>query len=266
MAACVKRMSRATLSRMNVRQIKLVLQRRVNRAARRALGALGLWVQRVPKAALRAPLTMDLEHVAAHRMLTRPDLVFVQIGAFDGQANDPIHHLVVAHAWRGVLVEPQQRYFERLQAAYAGVPGLTFLNVAVSGERGTRVLYTVRDGVEGLPDWAPQIASFDRATIMSHTANAPALAAALVEQPVQSVTLEDVFAAAPGPVDLLQIDVEGYDAEIVRMLDLDRWAPSIVRFEHKHLSRGDHEECVARLVDAGYRVAVEDADTLAYRP
>jgi FkbM family methyltransferase len=238
-------------------------RRGTKRVGRKATAAIGLDVKRLPRSVNSSPLTMSVEFVAAHRMLTKPALVFVQIGAFDGLANDPLHDLIVAHGWRGVLVEPQPRYFAQLQETYAGVDGLTFLNAAVAHEPGPKTLYTVREE-PGLPDWAPQIASFDRENVLGHAVKFPAIGAAMEEQRVDGITIADVFAHAPGDVDLIQIDVEGFDAEVVRMLDLAT-APPIIRFEHKHLARADRDDCVARLVAAGYQVAFEYEDTLAYR-
>jgi hypothetical protein len=65
-------------------------------------------------------------------------------------------------------------------------------------------------------------------------------------------------------IDLLQVDVEGYDAEVIRMFDFDRFRPSIVRFENMHLTPEDHESAVERLIGYGYRIAASDPDTLAW--
>jgi hypothetical protein len=65
-------------------------------------------------------------------------------------------------------------------------------------------------------------------------------------------------------VDLLQIDTEGYDAELLRLFDIPSRKPPIVRFEHTNLDRQDYEYCLTLLVDQGYRIAICGADTLAY--
>jgi FkbM family methyltransferase len=209
---------------------------------------------------------MSLEYVVAHRMARATDFFFVQIGAFDGQAGDPIHDFVTTYGWRGVLVEPQKRYFSRLKSTYADQPNLIFRNVAIGERREMKVLYKVKEDVPGLPAWAPQTASFDRATVLSHRALIPGLDDLIETEEVECITLEDLLGDIPAQqVDLLQIDVEGYDHEIVRMLDFARFAPSIIRFEHKHLRPEDYDVTVRRLVEHGYRVAEEGPDVLAYR-
>ncbi|MGH3135686.1 MAG: FkbM family methyltransferase [Gaiellaceae bacterium] len=60
---------------------------------------------------------------------------------------------------------------------------------------------------------------------------------------VVCTTFADVLAEA-SYVDLLQIDVEGYDLELLKLFGFGRITPPIVRFEHKHLSAGDLDDAV----------------------
>ena len=69
----------------------------------------------------------------------------------------------------------------------------------------------------------------------------------------------------PG-IDLLQVDAEGYDAEILRLFDIPRRKPAIIQFEHKHLGRRDVEACLNLLIDEGYKISICGSDTLAYNP
>ncbi|MDA0180322.1 FkbM family methyltransferase [Solirubrobacter phytolaccae] len=236
---------------------------RTNAAAR----ARGVEVRRVSKVFVDHPeaeLRMTLEHAVAHRIMTGgPDLFVVQVGAFDGQTNDPIHEWIMRFGWRGVLVEPQARYFARLQQTYAGVEGLELRNVALAHISGQLPFYTVRQE-PGVPDWAGQLATFERATILSHEHLVPNIEALIETTEVETKSFHDLLEGVE-QVDLLQIDAEGFDAEIVRMFDFDRWQPSIVNFESTHLSREDHESVLRLLIDRGYRVSTTDVDTLAYR-
>jgi FkbM family methyltransferase len=195
----------------------------------------------------------------------RDGFFFVQIGALDGRKSDPIHELVAKHAWNGILVEPQKRYFARLKENYGERAGLTFRNVAISDRREKKTLYRIRDDATAVPDWAPGLASFELGSILGHRLEIPDVESLIETEEVDCVTLDDLLGEAPGPIDLLLIDVEGYDAEIIRMLDLDRSRPGIVHFEHKHLGRRDWEASVEKLLEHGYRVSAGISDTLAYR-
>jgi hypothetical protein len=59
--------------------------------------------------------------------------MFLQIGAYDGLAGDPLRPIVAEdERWYGILVEPQPQAFERLQRNYRDAAHrLVFLNCAI---------------------------------------------------------------------------------------------------------------------------------------
>jgi hypothetical protein len=67
-------------------------------------------------------------------------------------------------------------------------------------------------------------------------------------------------------LDLLHIDVEGYDLELLKLFDFGQITPPIVRFEHRHLSAGESDEAVRLLAHHGYRMVREEYDTTAFLP
>lgn len=248
---------------------KKKISERLAERGQQALASRGLRLERLPRPLLRHPeaeLRMHLDYALAQRVALTRDFFFVQIGAFDGRMVDPIYGWVQAHRWRGLLIEPQPRYFSELVENYKGVDGLEFRQVAVGTRRETRTLYTVADE-PGVPEWAGMLASFDRETLLSHRQFLSEIDALLRCGAVECVGLNDLLAEAKADhVDLLQIDVEGYDHELIRILDLERFAPSIVRFEHVHLTHDQHDACIDKLVAHGYRVCLEEHDTLACLP
>lgn len=242
---------------------------RLAELGRRALAARGLRLERPPHPLLQHPemeLKMQLDYVLAQRAALARDFFFVQIGAFDGRMLDPLFGWVHAHRWRGLLVEPQPRYFAELIDNYRGVEGLEFRQLAVGTRRETRAFYTIADE-PGVPEWAGMLSSFDRETLLSHRQFLPEIDSLLRSEEVECVALNDLLAEAKADhIDLLQIDVEGYDHELIQILDLERFAPSIVRFEHVHLTAAQHDASVGRLIEHGYQVCLEEHDTLACRP
>jgi FkbM family methyltransferase len=242
---------------------------RLKRAGRRALAAAGVRAQLAPRPFASvlaerpgAGLGLRFEYLVSHRRSLSPEFFFVQIGAFDGKAGDPLYGFITAHGWEGILVEPQPGPFAALQETYRDVPGLSFRNVAISETPGTRTLYYVEPS-PGVSVYAPQMASFDRSIIAGQDDGGTF---DIRQLEVRCVSLDDLLAEAPRHIDLLQIDVEGYDAEIIRMLDLARFAPSIIRFEHKHLEAADWQRAMRKLADRGYQLAVDGDDTVAYLP
>ena len=62
------------------------------------------------------------------------------------------------------------------------------------------------------------------------------------------------------------IDTEGMDFEVIKSLDFSRFHPTIIQFEHIHLTDGNLTGCVELLTEHGYRFACVHRDVIAYRP
>ena len=199
------------------------------------------------------------------RRAGRP-LRFVQIGSNDGVVHDPIHVVVRTYGWTGVLVEPIPELFEKLKANYADVPGLAFENAAVGDRDGCSRLYGVRARA-GDPYWVDQLSSFDRSTVLSHAAVLEDLESRIVEIPVETLTLPSLVRRHDlTSVDLLHVDVEGFDFEVLRQIDFAaEWAPRFVIFERQHLDRATDARARRMLRHAGYRCVDIWPDMLAYR-
>ncbi len=191
---------------------------------------------------------------------------FIQIGAFDGVAGDPIRPLVLDRpGWRGALVEPQPDAFETLRRNYAGQSArLRFLNAAVAARSGDRTLYTVaRSDPHGapLPDWADEIASLDVEHIRKHFPGR-----GIVERTVRTMAFSEVAEGLPGGiVDLVIIDAEGHERAIIESIDFERHRIRFLMYEHKHLSPEDGPALDARLRRAGFTLKPFGRDTIAWR-
>jgi len=67
-------------------------------------------------------------------------------------------------------------------------------------------------------------------------------------------------------VDLVQVDTEGFDYEILKMLWETPLRPPIINFESAHMSRDDKLACAEMLKRDGYRyLNIRHFDTLAVR-
>jgi FkbM family methyltransferase len=258
----------AEKGRTVARQVSAGIGDRLVEFGRNVLAGRGLRMQRLPRPLTRRPeaeLRIDLDYVLARRMLERGDFYFVQVGAFDGRRYDPIHEWIRAYGWHGLLIEPQPTFFAELTENYKGAEGLEFRQIAVGTMKERRPFYWV-EIEEGVTRDAGMIASFDRETLLKHRKFIPGLDSLIRSEEIECEPLNDVLAGLPSErLDLLQIDVEGYDHELIRILDLRRFAPSIVRFEHQHLTPEQHDASVARLVEHGYLVGLEEHDTLAFK-
>lgn len=191
---------------------------------------------------------------------------FIQIGAFDGLAADPLRRYVERCGWRGVMLEPQPGPATELRRLYSGNTGIIIIEAAVADERTTRTLYVVES--ETLPKWARGMASFDRAHILKHDYLLPGIEKFVHERFVNCVTFDDILESQHGgaKLDLLQIDAEGSDGHVLSLFPFHRLKPPIVHWEIKNMMTADQEAALDLLCSHGYKVARSGGeDMLAVR-
>jgi len=188
---------------------------------------------------------------------------FVQIGAHDGVRIDDLYRFVTSHLCSGIVVEPLPDAFERLRANYADYPRILPINKAIHEVADYLQLYRVTPAaLARYAGWASGIASFDRDHLLRHGIAPEDLTAVSVRcTPLMKLLEETTMLDA----DLLQIDTEGYDAAILRMIDYSRFRPRLIKYEHKSLSADERAETVVRLQKYGFRTVMEGPDMTAWQ-
>jgi FkbM family methyltransferase len=242
----------------------------VKKLVKTELERRGYTVQRVPSSASdpQFVLEIDFEYVLDHYLASRADprpFFFLQVGAYDGVIDDPLHDRVREGSWQGILVEPQPSPFERLVKNYEGLDRLTFVNAAISEQAGPGRLYVIEDETGAPIEFLGGLASFREEPLRAFHAKMAAhyTGSRVGSIEVMCTTFADVLADV-AYLDLLQIDVEGYDLELLKLFDFGRITPPIVRFEHRHLSADELDDAVELLARHGYRMVREAYDTTGY--
>lgn len=195
-----------------------------------------------------------------------PTATFVQIGANDGVARDPLRLEVERRRWTGVMVEPVPYVFKRLEERYGNHPRVRLEMCAIAEEPGLRPFYHVREAAPGeaIWPWYHALGSFKREVLLSHASFIPDIENRVSEVQVPCVTFNDLCVRSGLPyLDLLQVDTEGYDYEVLRSVDFEAWRPRFVMYEHHHLATADR--CAARklLTEQGYLTFEHGLDTAA---
>lgn len=216
---------------------------------------------------------LDVLELMLRDLRTRTPRPFVlQIGANDGATADPIQHQIRQHGLPALLVEPQPTAFLALQKHYAGQPNVRFEQALIAEGGGTRTLYMVDPEGTQFGAWCYQIASLDRALVVSllreHRAamNLPEDVESVVKAvEVPAKTVAEVLAAHDvSAVDVLIVDTMGFDLEILKLFPFDRTTPAIVSFEETMLSHSDRLAAYALLQERGYGLCKVGVDTLGY--
>ena len=203
------------------------------------------------------------------------DFFVIQIGANDGITHDPIHKFIKRDSWKGVLLEPQSYVHNTfLKRLYSKNKGIHTLNAALGPKDGGQTLYKI--GFSQMR-WATGLASFHRENVEK------AFSSGMVEKqclkfgialppPSEWITEESVMVISPDTIlkkykiphiDLLQIDVEGFDFEVIKIFDIQKTQPRVIVYEHVHLSEEDQALAEKHLTVHQYRVKKYGANTVA---
>lgn len=189
---------------------------------------------------------------------------FLQVGSSDGGLNDSLRVHIAAKRAVGIFVEPILSSIQALRQRYSGYDNLVFENCAIDTRPGTRILYQISGDAKALPEWAYQVASFDRQVLLNHSDSIPDVASRIVETSVLCRTLEEVIESHQlKELDCFQIDTEGYDYEILKCFPFDRIRPKLVIYEHKHLTAPALKSSIALLESFGYSIVIANADVIA---
>jgi FkbM family methyltransferase len=211
--------------------------------------------QRLPTA------TFDnLKLVLALFSIIRPNATFVQIGAFDGQMDDPASEYVRMGKMKCLLVEPIETSFQKLKTFYEGKPNVHLVQAAIGHSDGNIVMFKVKPGVKSDTIFSGGWTSFDKAHLLKHKVPENE-----IEQvSVACLSLKSLLAKFHlRKVDVLQIDTEGFDAEIVKMALMLDDVPECINFENAHLSLETKSELYDLLTRTGYLFSHDRGNTLA---
>ena len=179
---------------------------------------------------------------------------FVEVGANRPQFASQSWHLE-ALGWSGVLIEPQ--------------PDLA---AALRQTRRARVFAVACSSPENADRRMPLHVAGALSALDRDRMAPGAQTERVIEVPVR--TLDDILteAAAPAPLDLLSLAVEGHEIEVLKGFDIARWQPRLVLLEdhvanltkHRYLT-GTGYRLIRRVENNGWYVPGGAAVTVAPR-
>lgn len=235
----------------------------------------GYSVEKTYEAQLRHGKTADLRFGVAEFAIDSilrngKSPVVVQVGAFDGKSNDFLYDYLLKYDVTAILVEPQPEAFKLLERNYKGVKGAILENAAIAKTDGAMQLFRIKTQYHRSFRLAPQLASFDR----QHLLNALSIKhlEGLPDDRNECIESIDVPCLTFGTLlknhsiqqlDILQIDTEGFDWEIVKMINFNELKPTLINFEIAHLSHSEVNYAIDLLANNGYMTLVYGINMLA---
>lgn len=207
----------------------------------------------------------ELDLVISTFAKEKSNVFFVQIGAGDGVTHDPIYEYVLRYKWSGLLVEPVAYVYERLRENYRDSEDLIFENCAVDTRLGVREIWYLAETEDSLPFWYHQLGSFFPQVVLKHVNEIPAIDNYVVRESIRCETLASLFEKHQiDNIDLLSIDVEGYDFTIIQELDFSLYHPEVIIYEQIHLDELQRRNCLSYLSSKGYKLYEAEFNTVAY--
>lgn len=209
-------------------------------------------------------LGLNFDHVIYNHLSTEDEpgkFFFIQIGAFDGKECDPLYKHIVRYNWSGIFLEPQPGPFKDLMNLHRErTSNLSFINAAISDAIETKILYTLTGDI---PVWAKGMASFNKQNILKHSNLLPDIEKNIEQTTIDCITFEKLFSTySVNRLDLLQVDTEGFDAEIIYMFPFKLLKPTVIHFESKHLSKNSLERLLDFLGSQGYEFCYDGEEDI----
>ncbi len=227
---------------------------------------------------LYKPAKGSLAEIIDKYSRSTPRLSVIQIGANDGFNHDPIVKFIKRDHWSGVLLEPQKYVHDTfLSKLHTNNSKIFTLNAALDYKDGQRSMYNI---AFSKARWATGLSSFDKSALeeainSGHVARSAAKEGIdLPNRKEDFINEEKITAISPQTliskynirkIDLLQIDAEGFDVEIIKMMDIANTQPGMIVFEDSHLSDDALKDCHALLTANDYIIKKTKGNAVAIK-
>lgn len=185
----------------------------------------------------------------------------VQVGANDGKNFDFLFDFIQSRDSFGVLIEPIKEYYDELVENYKNFQNIKLINKAVHQTQEKILLYKLNPIYKNLlPLWAKGIASVDKEHYKKSKISSEYITSEIVESDHLMNILHTNYYWER--IDLFQIDVEGFDLEVLKMYDFKWIRPKFIKFEYFNLSEEDLLEAFNLLKNNNYQCSKIDGDVI----
>lgn len=194
----------------------------------------------------------DEDFIISEYFASKPHGTFIDIGSNDGITFSNTR-LMALKGWRGVLVEPSPKAYEKLVELYKGFKGFYTYNVALSNHNGQAILH----------ESGPLCSAKDIGLVSTFHQHE-------IDRFKSSVSYEAVTVKcfkwktflnrlSIKQFDLISIDVEGEELSILPDMDLTQTSMVVIEWNSKPELKAEYEKYLA-----GFRLIYTSAENLIY--
>jgi hypothetical protein len=174
---------------------------------------------------------------------------FVEIGSCDFNTLNGL----ALKGWGGIIVEPVQKYFDKLEKH----PGVQYINSAIDVNSSFRDMYLYNEDLCQRDRDFSVMSSFKEYVIEANRGLVESVRVSTISYP------ELIFMHDVKRIDFLKIDTEGHDWVILQMVIYEGpLRPKLIKAETKHLGQ-NKSAAVALLEERDYLVYQEQDDLYA---
>jgi FkbM family methyltransferase len=200
-----------------------------------------------------------LDHLFSNKLIND----VIQIGANDGLRFDPLNKFLNKYETKTIFVEPIKKYFEDLKKNYSNKKNCYFENSAISDQNSSMEIFKVREEYLNLyDDHVAGISSFNREHLIKHNVKPKHIISDIVNS-LTIKTLIDKYNIIN--IDLLFIDVEGYEGKIISDFFNSLKLRPIIIFEYIHIDNKIFKK-VIDLFNAKNYIYIESEENLICFP
>lgn len=185
------------------------------------------------------------------------------IGANDGLSFDDLFQSIDPMQVSGAVVEPSSKYFAILQSNLKAFQNLKFVKAAIYKESKMLKLYQLNElGLKKLPDWGQGLGSFSKDYLLKFEKIKKEDIEFEYVNGIPFKTIIEKYSL--NTLDYLQIDTEGFDAEIIKMIDFGKVSLRMIKFEIKYLEPNEMDSITNLFKVYNYHFVKMHGDMVAY--
>ncbi len=193
----------------------------------------------------------------------KPDAFFVQIGANEEPSRNPLSELVHNSRWRGVLVDPIPPVAHELHRTYGSSSRVSVVQAAIASSDEERAFFydATESSNGGTPIPVCMAGALHREVLFMADYHSD-LEQHVTEIVTPCFTFESFcHQYRIESFDVLRVDTAGDEAELLSQVDIERFRPTVIIYNHWLLGAGVRHACTERLAAHGFQMLDHGRDT-----